>query len=171
MDRARAILRNRGATRFEVAVCAGVFGVIVAVMLHYMQRYQAEAERATVRTQVAMMRSALLSEVLAANARGQRGSLQALVGSNPVALLRTLPLNYRGEFDQPDRSQIGPGHWYFDRKQQILVYLFNGNIPFFGSMPKAWSFRVSSLCLPTNNAKPPGTTGIETGVALYQVDG
>ncbi|WBR99822.1 hypothetical protein OU994_15950 [Pseudoduganella sp. SL102] len=170
---AAAVQRARGATRFEFAICAMVFSVLAGVLLHYVLRYRAEAELAGVRFQVAAMRTALAGKIMEAALAGDTGRLQALVGSNPVALLEHAPPGYVGEVDQLNGRNIPRGSWVFDRKQQIIVYLFSGNKTFSTRHYTHWSYRVESLCLPTNNAKPPGTTAdvAKLSVALTQVDG
>jgi hypothetical protein len=164
------IVRARGATLFEFAVTVAAWALLAAVLLHYVLRYQASAEAAGVRWQVEQMRSALLGRVLEATLQAPERQ-RALDGINPVGLLRNVPPNYRGEFDNAKFAEIPPGSWYFDRKQRILVYFFNGNKSFFEDTPERWVFRVEFTCLPTNNAKPPGTPGTNCGVALHQVDG
>lgn len=164
------VRRARGATRFEFAVCAIVFGILAGALLHYMLRYRAEAELAGVRYQVASMRTALAGAVMKAELAGDPAAVQALVGSNPVKLLQGAPPGYRGELDQINVQEIPVGSWFFDRKQRILVYVFSGNETFSGTRYSTRSYRVESLCLPTNNAKPPGTPG-KPGVVLHQVDG
>jgi hypothetical protein len=123
------------------------------------------------------MRTALAGKTMEAAVKGDLASLQTLVGSNPIALLEHAPPGYRGEIDQADVANVPLGSWFFDRKQRNLVYLFSGNKTFSGSIHSSWSFRVESLCLPTNNAKPPGTPADSSAkspklsVALHQVDG
>ncbi|QGZ42764.1 hypothetical protein IP92_04658 [Pseudoduganella flava] len=163
-------LRQQGATLLEFAVTAGVWAILAGVLLFYVLRYQASAEVAGARWQVEQMRSALLGRVVEANL-ADPAQQRALAGINPVSLLRNPPAAYLGEFDNATFAEIPRGSWYFDRKQQILVYLFNGNKSFFEDTPERWVFRVEFTCLPTNNAKPPGTPGTNCGVALHQVDG
>ncbi|GGC10982.1 type II secretion system protein [Pseudoduganella buxea] len=169
--RADARRRQRGASLFELAVCAGVFAILAAVLLDRVQRYQAEAEHADVTRQVATLRSLLLVRVLQAEIAGDAAAVAALVGSNPMALLQTPPASYRGEFDKPDEQALAPGSWYFDRKQQKLVYLFTGKKSFHTGTPTQWAFTIKFTRLPTNNAKPPGTQPLVGSVALTQVDG
>ncbi|MBB3219657.1 hypothetical protein [Pseudoduganella umbonata] len=165
--------RARGATRFEFALCAILFSVLAGVLLYYVLRYRAEAELAGVRYQVASIRTTLAGKIMEAVVAGDIGRLQALAGTNPVALLEHPPPGYRGEVDQLDGQEIPRGSWVFDRKQRKLVYLFSGNKNFSGRHYAYWSYRVESLCLPTNNAKPPGTPAKmpKLSVALHQVDG
>ncbi len=163
--------RQRGASLLELAVCASVFAILAAVLLDRVQRYRAEAERAEVVRQVATLRSLLLVRVLQAQVASDELAVKALVGSNPVALLQTPPMYYRGEFDNPDEQALGPGSWYFDRKQQKLVYLFTGKKSFRTGTPVRWAFTIKFTRLPTNNAKPPGTQPLVGSVALTQVDG
>jgi hypothetical protein len=160
----------RGATRLEFAVCAIVFGLLAGTLLYYLLRYRAEAEQAGVRYQVASMRTALAGRVMAAELAGNPAALQALVGSNPVALLQSTPPDYRGDMEQTSARELPASGWFFDEKQRILVYLFRGNKLFSGVRLARWSFRIESLCLPTNNAKPPGTPG-KLCVVLHQIDG
>ena len=164
------VTAQRGASLFEFAVCTIVFAVLTGLLLERVLRYRAEAEREGVVLQVAQMRSALLSRKLAAEISGDRTQLRALVGSNPVALLQRPPLGYLGEFDNPVASEIQPGRWYFDRKQRKLVYVFTRNKSFRTGTTERWEFRIEFIRLPTNNAKPTGTSPA-LDVALHQVDG
>lgn len=164
------VRRTRGATRFEFAVCAIVFGILAGLLLQYVLRYRAEAELAGLRYQVAGMRTALAGAVMKAEAAGNPAAVLALVGSNPVKLLERTPPGYRGELDQINVKEMPAGSWFFDRKQRILVYVFSGNKTFSGVRHTRRSYRVESLCLPTNNAKPPGTPR-KLSVVLHQVDG
>ncbi len=163
--------RQRGASLLELAVCVIVFAILAGVLLDRLHRYQAEAERAEVERLVATLRSLLLVRVLQAQITGDVVAVQALVGSNPMALLQTPPQGYRGEFDKPDEQALGPGSWYFDRKQQKLVYLFTGKKSFRTGISTRWAFTIKFTRLPTNNAKPPGTPPLVGSVALTQVDG
>ncbi len=167
---APAVRRQGGATRFEFAVCVVVFGCLAGALSYYLLRYRAEAELAGVRYHVAGMRTALAGKAMAAQLAGDTAAVRALVGSNPVKLLRSTPPGYRGELDLRNDNEIPAGSWFFDRKQRTLVYLFSGNTTFSNVRYARWSFRVESLCLPTNNAKPPGTPG-KSSVVLHQVDG
>ncbi|WEF34787.1 type II secretion system protein [Pseudoduganella chitinolytica] len=163
--------RQRGASLFEFAVCTAVFAILAGLLLERILRYRAEAEREGVVHQVENMRSALLSRVLAAEVAGNKDELHALVGSNPVALLRHAPIGYAGEIDNVDTAELTPGSWYFDRKQQKLVYVFTRNKRFRTGTVERWGFKVEFIRLPTNNAKPPGTQPNSAGVVLNQVDG
>jgi hypothetical protein len=163
----------RGATRFEFAIAAMAMAILAGVLLHYLLRYRAEAEVAGVRYQVASMRTALAGKAMEASLSGDCAAFAALAGANPVRFLDRAPPGYHGEVESSDMAEIPPGSWFFDRKQQILVYLFSGNKTFSGQRFTRWSFHVESLCLPTNNAKPPGTPdrSANPSVALHQVDG
>lgn len=163
--------RMRGASLFEFAVVGIVTAVLSAVLLNQILRYQAEAEAAGVRLHVEHMRTALRSRVLEAGMTGNQDALRQLVGANPVTLLQSVPPGYLGEFDYPQSADLPMGSWYFDRKQQTLVYLFRRNKSFTFDVPKRWCFRVEFIRLPTDNAKPPGTPPTPNGVALNQVDG
>lgn len=163
--------RQRGASLFEFAVCAAVFAILTGLLLERLLRYRAEAEREGVIHQVENMRSALNSRVLAAEISGNKDALRELVGSNPVMLLRHAPIGYQGEIDNLDTATLIPGSWYFDRKQQKLVYVFTRNKSFRTGTVERWGFKVEFIRLPTNNAKPPGTQPRSAGVVLNQVDG
>lgn len=162
--------RQRGASLLEFGVCAVVLAILAGLLLERVLRYRAEAEREGVLLQVENMRSALYSRVLAAKV-GDTDGLRALVGSNPVSLLRHAPVGYAGEIDNADSADLAPGNWYFDRKQQKLVYVFTRNKSFRTGIVERWGFKVEFICLPTNNAKPPGTPPASAGVVLNQVDG
>ncbi|WUR15778.1 hypothetical protein E7V67_011940 [[Empedobacter] haloabium] len=163
--------QQRGASLLEFGVCTIVFAILTGLLLERLLRYRADAEREGVIHQVENMRSALTSRVLAAEISGNKDELRALVGSNPVTLLRHAPIGYQGETDDIRTTELVPGSWYFDRKQQKLVYVFTRNKSFRTGTVERWGFKVEFIRLPTNNAKPPGTPPRSAGVVLNQVDG
>jgi hypothetical protein len=163
--------RARGATRFEFALCAGIWALLCGVLLYQVLRYQAEVEEAAVRLHVHYMRAALDNRVLQARIRGDLESLRPLAGSNPVNLLQSAPPDYRGEYDRPEQAAIPPGSWFFDRKQRILVYLSSGNKSFLVHRRARLAYRIELTRLPTQTAKPPGSPAPVTGVVLQELDG
>jgi hypothetical protein len=159
-----------GFSMFEIAVVAIVFSVLVGVLLQRLAFYQEEAERAGARLLVSNMQSALRSKAYQAAMRGTPADLTVLAGANPISWLEHVPENYGGEIGNSTEKLLRPGHWYFDGKQGILVYVFSSKKSFPGDSYERWFFRVKFTGLPTINAKPDGTQTQDGSVALIQVD-
>lgn len=115
--------RNRGFTKPELAAILVIWMVLLAVFLPRLLRFQAESERGEVDHVVTAMRSALsltVSHALSLSDGPQR--IKALVGSNPMLLLETPPLGYRGEIKGWLKADFPSGSWFYNQKSQSLCY-------------------------------------------------
>ena len=122
-------LRQRGFTLFELAVVAGVFAILVAVLLNRVGYYQQQAQQVAVAQMLGVLRTSLRVQVLQLYLADQRAKLPALARQNPFDWLADKPANYLGEFAQPDLAKLPAGNWLYDKKEQKIIYLFsNGNI-------------------------------------------
>lgn len=122
---------------FEWGVLTCIVLILFGVFLRKVPHLQAEAERMNVKATVENLRAAVL---LASIIPQERTGLSKVVrvGSNPVVLLKgetglDLP-EYLGELEKPDPYEIEPGHWYFDRSQQALVYHLRNTMNFESSL-------------------------------------
>ncbi|WP_148415467.1 hypothetical protein [Noviherbaspirillum massiliense] len=115
--------REGGFSRFEFGVCTILAGVLAAVFLHYLLRYQEQAEKIAMETTVINMRSGLrlrIAELMTLDRMNEAGTL---LQENPVNWLETPPPNYLGEMADSTRADIPAGNWYFDTARRELVYL------------------------------------------------
>ncbi|NHQ90042.1 type II secretion system protein [Janthinobacterium lividum] len=125
----RKPLRQRGFTLFELAVAAGVFAILVTVFLNRVSYYQQQAQQVAVAQMLGVLRTSLRVQVLQLYLKDRRDKIPALARQNPFDWLMDKPVNYLGEFAQPDLEKLPAGNWLYDRKEQKIIYLFsNGNI-------------------------------------------
>jgi general secretion pathway protein G len=160
---------QRGAGRLEFAVVVAVLGVLLAVFLHRVQFYQAEAERAAVQQVVAQLRTALAVKAGERYLRGNVRPLAVLVGENPMGWLQRPPPNYAGEIDESEAARAEPGHWYFDRSARTLMYVFNRRNYFFDDEQKRLKFKLEfrrNSGILTNDHPTPEAGGL----SLEQID-
>lgn len=162
--------RPSGFTLVELAVVAIVFSVLASVLWERLAHYQREADLAGARLLVVNMRSALSSRRLEAMVQGRTSDLAVLDGVNPIGFLDRRPDNYFGEVDSSAAKAVPSGHWYFDRGQRKLVYVFRGKKSFPEDSIERWYFKVEFTRLPTKTAKPHGAHDQDGSVALIQVD-
>jgi len=94
--------------------------------------------------------------------------LTFLTEQNPFDLLKDKPYNYAGELYNPSDSDIGAGNWCFNRSDKSLIYLLNNGNSFLDAQSKRLKFKVKSVRLPPNSAKPSGTSAVEN-VAFEQL--
>ena len=121
--------RQRGFTLFELAVVASVFAILMAVFLNRVRDYQQQAQQVAVAQMLGVLRTSLRVQVLHLYLADRRDKLPALAGQNPFDWLEDKPVNYLGEFAQPDLAKLPTGNWLYDRKEQKIIYLFSkGNI-------------------------------------------
>jgi hypothetical protein len=88
-----------------------------------LQTLEADVERTQFVHIVRTLELAVASEAIVLDARGDAAGLRALAGSNPMALLRPPPANYRGEIDGKTPGAEIPGSWGFDLRSRELVYV------------------------------------------------
>jgi len=114
---------ERGFSLLELLVVIVIVSVLVVVAIERLLRLRFEAERVSVQSTIAAMKSGLYVEFAAAAAGGQGARIDAARGSNPVLRLAEKPDTYAGEFFGADPALFQPGAWYFDTRDRALVYV------------------------------------------------
>ncbi|WP_207060644.1 Tfp pilus assembly protein FimT/FimU [Motiliproteus sp. SC1-56] len=117
--------RQRGFTLFELVVCLLLITVLATLAYLHYQRLAVDAERAAFRGVLGWLRAGINLERTRALGSGQPASLEALEGTNPMALLArvvTPPANYVGERNGDEALAVPGGRWYFDSGTGQLVY-------------------------------------------------
>ena len=114
---------ERGFSLLELLIVIVVISVLLVIAIERLLRLRFEAERVSVQSVIAAMRSGLYIEFAAAAAGGQGTRIDAARGSNPMLRLSERPESYAGEFFGADPALFEPGTWYFDRRDRALVYL------------------------------------------------
>jgi prepilin-type N-terminal cleavage/methylation domain-containing protein len=117
--------RAGGFTLFELAVVTSIIGILAAALLNSVLFYQAQAERVAAQQMAGTLRSALHLQVASLIAKGREKEIAGLVEQNPMDWLAEKPGNYSGDFYSPKESIVSVGHWYFDRADKKLIYLYN----------------------------------------------
>ena len=118
-----ALEKQTGFTLLELVVVAAVLGILAAVLLNRLLRYQEFAEKTAMETTVVNMRSGLRARVAELVIQGRTDEIGEIGRENPVGWLDTPPANYAGELDRPGQGAIRPGYWYFDSARRELLYL------------------------------------------------
>lgn len=114
---------ERGFSLLELLIVVVIVSVLMLAAIDRLLALRIEAERVTVQSVIAAMRSALYVEFAAAAAGGQLGRLDNARGSNPMLRLAEKPDSYAGEFFGPDPALFAPGTWYFDTRDRAVVYV------------------------------------------------
>lgn len=114
---------ERGFSLLELLIVTVIISVLVVVAIERLLRLRFEAERVTVQSTIAALKSGLYIEFAAAAAGGQSTRIDGARGSNPMLRLAEKPDTYAGEFFGADPRLFQPGAWYFDTRDRALVYL------------------------------------------------
>ena len=114
---------ERGFSLLELLIVIVIISVLLVVAIERLLRLRFEAERVTVQSVIAAMRSGLYVEFAAAAAGGRGSHIDAARGSNPMLRLSERPEGYAGEFFGADPRLFEPGTWYFDARDRALVYI------------------------------------------------
>ena len=114
---------ERAFSLLELVIVIVIISLLLVVAIDRLLRLRFEAERVTVQSVIAALRSGLYIEFAAAAARGQIQHMDGARGSNPMLRLAEKPDGYAGEFFGADPVLFEPGTWYFDTRDRALVYL------------------------------------------------
>ena len=114
---------ERAFSLLELLIVIVLISVLLVVAVERLLRLRFEAERVSVQSTIAAMRSGLYIEFAAAAAAGQGARIDGAAGSNPVLRLSEKPEGYAGEFFGADPKLFEPGTWYFDTRERALVYV------------------------------------------------
>jgi len=112
-----------GFTRIELVVAILILSVVGGVFLNRLHFYQAMAEKAALEYTLMVLKAGLqirLAELIVSNRQADAAKLES---ENPMQWLSEKPANYLGEYREPPAR----GNWYFDTRQQQLVYVVNNS--------------------------------------------
>lgn len=114
--------RPRGFTLFELVIVVCLVGILASIALDRLLRYQEIAEKTAMEATIGAIRSA---QALQSASRILDGGLVAvgrMQTENPVGWLAQPPPGYLGGLRDPALDQVPGGSWYFDLKNNELVY-------------------------------------------------
>lgn len=102
---------------YEFAFVVTLIGLMSLFLMRSLEATRVEVEEATVQSEVAALRIALVERVAHREVFG--GELPK--SRNPLDWVSTRPANYVGELDMvPESKSV----WYFDRRTEELVFRF-----------------------------------------------
>jgi general secretion pathway protein G len=157
------------AALFEGAITTMLFGTFSGGVIYKTWEHQKEAEAIAVRYTVSALKSSLRAKVAVLVLHDQRHRITEIARENPIDWLAVQPQNYLGELYSPDVKKLQPGNWFYDKRDNSLVYLLNKENLVGDDLPNMLKFKVKFSRLPTNTAKPPGTSSGSEGVDLEQI--
>lgn len=160
--------RQRGHSKFEVALVAALFAALVAIGLNRLHVYQQRAETVAAQQLVVHLRTALSLKMSQLTAAQRQPDMRALVDQNPIEWLSERPKNYLGEYYSPDNTRLATGNWYFDRGSKTLVYLSTQQDSFAPHALILLRFKVESNRLPLSPSTP-AHSAVIANVALVQI--
>lgn len=112
---------QNGFTLLELVVVIILISILGLFATDRIWKLQAAAERAAVNQIIGNLKSTLGLEVARLALDGKINSVAKLANANPILLLAQAPSNYIGEII--DGAHITKtGIWYFDNKQNALIY-------------------------------------------------
>ena len=115
--------RTAGFSLLELVIVIGLVAVLATVAADRLTRMRGAAEKAAVESIIGAIRSAFGIRFAELIAKGRSAEIPQLVRTNPFELLADMPETYRGAFFGVDAGLFAPGDWYYDRRDNKLVYL------------------------------------------------
>lgn len=123
----------RGTSLWENLLVVMLVATLMMVVSRRFIALGVQAEQLAVDQVLADVRAATLQQALHLQATGAAPDPHA----NPVNWLPQPPPNYLGELAGPDPASIASGHWYFDSRDQLLVYRVDHAAYFDSALPGA----------------------------------
>ncbi len=115
-------LGARGLTRYELAIVLTLISLVLVILLGLFQEMVRTAERASYRQEVGALKSAVSLKMLDYVVRNDTRGLAAMIGENPMELLREPLPGYVGVFDSKEETSLQSGQWGFHSPSGELVY-------------------------------------------------
>ncbi len=123
-----------GFSFLELIVVIIIISILLSFAIGRLLSLQVDAERVAMETVAGTLRSAIGIKVAETIVRQEIRELSALEYSNPMDRLAEVPANYLGALDHPDPRTLEDGNWYFDKRDNVLVYLVRNKGFFEGGM-------------------------------------
>lgn len=161
----------RGASRLEMLAALVLIGIVAALLLERLTRYQEYAEKAVMEATITNMRSGLRVRVAELMINGRMAQMGGLLGENPITWLAAPPPNYGGLLAQPDGGKALPGHWYFDARRRQLVYFPQHRRFFQPGVNGANEVRLQAMARAPGGGVTRSPTGMVEGVSLVLLRG
>lgn len=161
----------RGASRLEMLAALVLIGIVAALLLERLTRYQEYAEKAVMEATITNMRSGLRVRVAELMINGRMAQMGGLLDENPIAWLAAPPPNYGGLLARPDGGKALPGYWYFDAGRRQLVYFPRHRRFFQPGVNGANEVRLQAMARAPGGGMTRSPTGMVEGVSLVLLRG
>lgn len=114
--------RETGFTLLELIAVVALVIILVAVAIENLMPLRGAAERASVRTVIGHLKSAISMELTRRVLKKNAGNVADMDHANPFEYLAATPSNYAGSIALKDTQSLERGHWYYDRNRGLIVY-------------------------------------------------
>ncbi len=160
---------QRGFSLFEMVVVVLLIGVLMSMAIDRMLQMQISSERISVQQMLGVLNSAV--NLQAAEWVVEQGidSLSALENTNPMQYLQAPPYNYLGIRDDNAAGRYPAKSWYYDEKQNILVYTVKNTNYFATSLAGTPRIRLRVTLVYQEGAQP-GHNNTVRGVNVKTLD-
>lgn len=111
---------HKGFTLLELVIVIAIIALLSTIAIDRLWAMQIKAEQAAMQSVIGAIQSALGIKVAESLLAGDTTHLAALANSNPMDQLAEVPNNYIGAVI--DATEVRGGQWYFDLREQVLVY-------------------------------------------------
>ena len=161
--------KQDGITFFEIVVVVLLVGILMSFAIERLMQLQVVSEKVTVEQNLVAFNSVMHIEMAQRVIKSGIKSIAEMENTNPVSYLSDLPYNYIGVKSESNASQLPVESWYYDSRQNILVYKVR-NIEYFetelSGVPRI-RFKIVSVYNETNS---PRQKRIIRGVKVKSLD-
>jgi len=123
MQRKHILLKQvqSGFSMLELVVVIIIISVLLAIGISKLMKLQVQAERSAMENVIGTLQSAIALTISEHIAKDQIPQLRKYIGSNPMALLATQPINYKGSFPEKPK-ELESASWWYNTTNRALYY-------------------------------------------------
>jgi len=117
----KTTLSQAGFSMLELVVVIIIISTLLAIGINKLMKLQVQAERSALENIIGTLQSSIALTISEHVAKDRIPQLEKYISSNPMDLLASQPLNYKGSFAGKPKN-MESASWWFDTRSRYLYY-------------------------------------------------
>ncbi|MGD9385681.1 MAG: prepilin-type N-terminal cleavage/methylation domain-containing protein [Thioalkalispiraceae bacterium] len=113
--------KQAGFSLLELVIVIIIISALLAIGINKLMKLQVQAERSAMESMIGTLQSAIALTISEHIARDNIPELIRYIGSNPMELLATQPVNYKGKYPEKPKD-LETASWWYNTSNRTLYY-------------------------------------------------